>query len=224
MRRLLILAVVVFAAMYAQADPIEFTFLAWNDGDWQNGYPYFLQQTNGPPNAVQAVMCDDYIHAGMPGDMWEANVTDLGPGNISKTRFNTTPGANALYPLLLYNEAGWLLLETQVEPTSEFLPINSAVWNIFDPAAPCNTECMAWLAAAQNEARIGFPGVDFYKVYIITPVNQHDPDPNDIQEFMYIGEDTRGGGADGAQTVPEPGTLLLMGTGLMAAFGRRFLR
>jgi hypothetical protein len=222
MRRLLILAVVVFAAMYAKADPIEFTFLAWNNGDWQNGYPYFVQQTNGPPNSVQAVMCDDYIHGGMPGDMWFANITNLGTENISLTRFNTTAGPNSLYPLMLYNEAGWLLLETQVEPVTEWLPINTAVWNIFDPAAPCNSECAAWLAAAQNEAKIGFPGVDFYRVYIITPVNQHDPDPNGIQEFMYIGEDPRGD-QNGGATVPEPGTFVLMGTGVLAVFGRRFL-
>jgi len=220
MRRLLILAVVVCGAVYAHAGPIEFTFLTWNNGNWQNGYPYEIQQDSGPLS-VLAVMCDDYVHGGMPGDTWMANVTDLGSDNIMQARFNTILGPNSLYALMLYDEAGWLLLETQVEPTSQWLPINTAVWNIFDPSAPCNTSCQAWLAAAQNEARLGFPGVDFNKVYIITPVNQHDPDPHSIQEFMYIGEDPSGQGRD--QTTPEPGTLILMGTGVLAAFGRRFL-
>jgi len=166
-------------------------------------------------------MCDDYVHGGMPGDTWFANVTNLGSQDVIKTRFDTIPGDDSLYSLLLYNKAGWLLLETQVEPSSEWLPINMAVWNIFDPSAPCNTECMAWQSAAQNEARLGFPGVDFNKVYIVTPVNQHDPDPNSIQEFMYIGEDSS---SPGRATAPEPGTFLLMGTGVLAAFGRRFLK
>lgn len=221
MRRLLVLAVVLCGAAYAYAGPVEFTFLGWNNGDWQNGFPYFVHQAGAPPNSVQAVMCDDYIHGGEVGDMWEANITNLGTENISLTRFNTTPGVNSLFPLMLYNEAGWLLLETQVEPMTEWLPINTAVWNIFDASAPCNSECQVWLTAAQNEARIGFPGVDFNKVYIITPLNQHDPDPNSIQEFMYIGEDQ--GSSPGRETTPEPGTFILMGTGVLAAFGRRFL-
>jgi len=219
MRRLLVLAVVVFAAVCAQADPVEFTFLAWNDGNWQNGYPYFVQEIGGPIAAL-AVMCDDYIHGGEPGDMWDANITNLGPGNITLTRFNNVAGPFALYPLMLYNEAGWLLLQTQDNPMSEWLAINTAAWTIFDPAAPCNSECQVWLAAARNEARLGFPDTDFYKVYIITPVNQHDPDPHGIQEFMYIGEDPRGG--PGSATAPEPGTFILMGTGVLAALGRRF--
>jgi hypothetical protein len=51
--------------------------------------------------------------------------------------------------------------------------------------------------------------VDFNKVYIVTPVNQHDPDPNSMQEFMYIGQDPAG--SQQGQTTPEPGTLVLMG-------------
>jgi hypothetical protein len=222
MRRLLILAVVLCGAMYAYAGPVEFTFLAWNDGNWQNGYPYAIQEVGGSGAVIDA-MCDDYIHGGEPGDMWEANITNLGTGNISLTRFNTTPGLTALYPLMLYDEAGWLLLETQDVQSSEWKQMNYAVWNIFDPSAPCNSDCESWLQAARNEAQHGFPGVDFYKVYIVTPTSQHDPDPNSIQEFMYIGEDTHGGGSD-QQTTPEPGTLVLLGSGLVAAFGRRFFR
>lgn len=223
MRRLLILAIVLCGAVYAYAGPVEFEFLAWNDGQWQNGYPYQIEEVNGPNGITMAAMCDDYVHGGQPGDEWEANITNLGTGNLSLTRFNNIPGTTALYPLQLYDEAGWLLLETQVEQSSQWQQMNYAVWNIFDPAAPCNSQCQSWLQAARNEQQIGFPGVDFYKVYIVTPLNQHDPDPNSIQEFMYIGEDTRGGNND-QQTTPEPSTLILMGTGLLAAFGRRFWR
>jgi PEP-CTERM motif-containing protein len=224
MRRLLLLSVLLMCgAVYAFAGPEEFTFLAWNNGQWQNGYPYEIQETDNPSGSVIAAMCDDYLHGGVPGDMWFANITNLGSQNISLARFNDVLGPFALYPLMLYEESGWLLLQTQVEPTNQWLSLNSAVWNIFDPSAPCDSTCQVWRTAAQNEAKIGFPGVDFNRVYIVTPVNQHDPDPNGVQEFLYIGEDPSGGGGGGL-TTPEPGTLLLMGTGLLAAFGRKFWR
>jgi len=221
MRRLLLLALLLSGATYCYANPVEFTFLAWNNGNWQNGYPYYIQPTNGPAGDIIAVMCDDYIHGGQPGDEWMANITNLGSGNLSLTRFNDIGGPNALYPLLQYDEAGWLLLETQVTQTNQWLPITYAVWNIFDPSSPCDVNCQAWLTAAIQEGQIGFPGVDFNKVYVVTPVNQHDPDPNGIQEFMYIGQDPQGGGP--GATSPEPGTLVLMGTGVLVLLRRKFL-
>jgi len=220
MRRLLILAVVLCGAAYAYAGPVEFEFLSWNGGNWQNGYPYQIVELGGGPIAVLNVMCDDYIHGGQPGDEWEANVTNLGTGNIQLTRFNTTPGINALYPLMLYDEAGWILLETLDEQQSQWKDMNSAVWTIFDPSAPCDSTCKSWISAAQGIVKT-LPQSYWDDVYIVTPVNQHNPDPNSIQEFMYIGGNSSMG-ADSAQTTPEPGTLILMGSGLLAAFGRRF--
>lgn len=218
MRRLLILALVLCGAVYAYAGPVEFEFLSWNDGQWQNGYPYQIVELGGS-SAVLDVMCDDYIHGGQPGDQWDANITDLGSGNIQLTRFNTTPGTTSLYALTLYDEAGWILLETEDEQMSQWREMNDAVWTIFDPSAPCDSTCRAWISAAQSSIR-GLPQNYFDDVYIVTPVDQHDPDPNSIQEFMYIGESSSAG-AD-QQTTPEPGTLILMGTGLLAAFGRKF--
>lgn len=219
MRRLLILAVVLCASVCAYAGPVEFTFLGWNDGNWQNGYPYQISEVGGS-NAVLDVMCDDYIHGGQPGDQWEANISDLGSGNITLTRFNNTPGVNALYPLMLYDEAGWILLETEDEQSSQWKEMNYAVWTIFDPSAPCDSTCQAWISAAEGAVKL-HPQSYYDDVYIVTPVNQHDKDPNSIQEFMYIGENSSGG-ADSQQTTPEPGTLILLGTGILAALGRRF--
>jgi hypothetical protein len=216
--------VFVCAAVYAYAGPSEYTFLYWNGGDWQNGYPYYITQTNGPGDQFMAVMCDDYFHGGEPGDEWEANVTNLGSGNITLTRFNKyVSGPTALDPLYLYDEAGWILQQTPVEQSSQWKDMNSAVWTIFDSNAPCDSGCQAWLADAEQARKANFFGDKFENVYILTPVNQYNPDPNSMQEFMYLGA-ASSGGSDQNQTTPEPGTLLLMGGGLLAMLGLKFLR
>jgi hypothetical protein len=222
MRRLLLLTLMVmlFGAV-AYADPTEWTFINWNGGDWQNGYPYYIQPTDGPSNSIYAVMCDDYAHGGMPGQEWDANTTVLGTDNISLTRFNNLSGPNALWPLRLYDEAGWILLQTQVEPFSEWKDMNYAVWHIFDANAPLIGDAQSWLTAAQDQAQIGFPGSNFFKVYIVTPVDQHDPDPNSMQEFMYLGPSASSGGGAASATTPEPGTFLLFGTGVIALLRKK---
>src|SRR5437660_31662 len=113
MRRLLLLALLLGGSVCAYADPIEFKFVAWNDGQWQLGYPYLIAPVNTSSPSFLAVMCDDYEHGGVPGQIWDANITQLGTGNISETRFNRIPGPTGLSPLTLYEESGWILLQTR---------------------------------------------------------------------------------------------------------------
>ena len=53
-------------------------------------------------------MCDDWAHGGYPGHTWQANYTNLGTHDLSQVRFNQMSTA-----LLAYDEAGWLLLQTE---------------------------------------------------------------------------------------------------------------
>ena len=223
MRRLLLLALVLGWAVCAYAGPVEFKFIGFNNGDWQNGYPYAIQPIGGASSSILFVMCDDFFHGGTAGDIWDANITQLGSDNISLTRFNKiVSGPTALTPLLLYDEAGWILLQTQVQQPNQYQAMNFAVWFIFDPSqTPCNNACQFWLAQAQDAAAMHFPNTDFNKVYVITPVNQYDPDPNGVQEFLALGPDSGFLGGINGDTVPEPGTWLLMGSGLLAILGRR---
>jgi PEP-CTERM motif len=226
MRRLMLLVVLIGWAVVASASPIEFEFLAWNNGQWQNGYPYVIQPLGVSGVGPLFVMCDDYIHGGTPGQIWDANITQLGSDNISLTRFNKMPsGPDSLAPLERYDEAGWILLQTLTTPSSMFQAMNYAVWNLFDPGAPCNSGCETWLMDAQEAAAMHFPNTDFDKVYVITPTDQYDPDPNGPQEFLAIGTDS---GLilhppGNPVTAPEPGTLLLLGGGVAAMVGRKFL-
>jgi len=198
MRKLIVSIVGLFMlTLTAYATPVNMVFVAFQPGGWQVGYPYYGTINNGP---IVDIMCDDWVHGGLPGDTWQANVTNLGTGDLTELRFNLLPNA-----LTLYHEAGWLLLQTEVTPQSQWMAINYAVWNIFDPSVPVPTPY--WSYQAQQEAQLGFPGVDFSQVRILTPVNQYDPNPNDPQEFLQI--------------VPEPGTVMLLLTGLIGAVARK---
>lgn len=220
-RALLVLALFLCGTVYAFAGSSEWQFLSFSGGDWTNGYPYFIQPVDGPSTLIYAVMCDDFAHGGQPGDVWDANLTNLGSQNISQTRFNNLVGAASNYALGLYDEAGWILLQTQTQQSSEWKPMTYAVWHIFDPNAPLFGDAAMWLDLAAAEKQIGFPGIDFGKVYILTPVDQRDPDPNSMQEFMYIGADPTQQSAQANQTTPEPGTFLLLGSGVLAMIGRK---
>ena len=183
----------------AFAGPVKINFTGFSAGGWQTGYPYYATVNGG---SVIDVMCDDWYHGGLPGQTWQANYTNLGSKDLSTLRFNQMPGA-----LTLYEEAAWLLLQTEVTPRNQWMAINFTVWNIFDPNAP--TEGTYWLTLAQREAALGFPGVNFNSIAIYTPVNQYDRDPNGPQELLTI--------------VPEPSTLLLLGSGPAGLLSRKRL-
>ena len=201
MKKLIVLLGLLTLASSAYAGPATLTFVGFQPGGWQVGYPYAVD-VNG---TLTAMMCDDWVHGGEPGDIWQANFTNLGTSNLTLLRFNQLPGA-----LTLYDQAGWLLLQTRVSPQVQWTDINFAVWHVFDSTVPLNQGAQQWLNMAQQEAVNGFPGVNFHDVGIYTPVNQFDPNPESPQEFLTV--------------VPEPGTLLLLGSGLMGLLARKRLR
>ncbi len=185
MRKFLLLAVILLGAVSAYADPVTFDFIGWSGGNWQNGYPYYVSE--GVNDQMLPVMCDDYVHGGEPGMTWQAYITDLGTENVSLTRFGHDDNDVGLTD---YRQAGWILLQTLTTPMGQWKDMNEAVWHIFDSAAPIDSGGEAWLALSEAAERLGYPGTDFGKVYIITPTDQYNPDPTSIQEFMYIGADS----------------------------------
>ena len=192
-------------------NPVSVTLLSFSGGQWQNGYPYTLSMLG--PSALFKAMCDDYTHGGSIGESWQANITNLGSNNLTLTRFGHEEAALGL---AFYREAGWILLQTVVTPSSAYQDMNIAVWHIFDSAVPLTPGAQGWLDAAMAEAALGYPGVPFNDVSIITPVDQYDPNLNHPQEFLTIDPRLQ-------SSTPEPGTLLLLGTGLVGLWKRQLL-
>jgi hypothetical protein len=164
--------------------------------------------------------CVDYFHDVYIGDVWTANVTNLGAAStdnslLANTRYGNAAGPSGYTNVLdLYKEAAWLTTQYDANPgasgsADKTRAIQSAIWSLFNP--------LAGVAPAFDG-----PGVDENdSAWWLTQVSPTKLSDADLQYFSILTDNTSPWTSDSKQefiihTTPEPGTIILMLTGMAA--------
>jgi hypothetical protein len=142
------------------------------------------------------MVCVSFNRRISEGQSWSATVNELSADGIANALYGSQ--ANALSK---YQQAAWLTDQLDLH-IDERADIQMAIWNVFNPElTPDTAGSNAWLVLAQSQS---FEGYDFSRFRILTPFDGTSRGP---QETLT--------------TVPEPATMVLLGTGL-AALGAKF--
>jgi hypothetical protein len=129
------------------------------------------------------------------GQTWEVTVNELTAEGVANSLYGDQDDA-----LFRYQQIAFLTDQLALHPDASG-DIQVAIWNIFNTDTPDTAGSAAWLALAGSQ---DFTGYDFSNFRILTPTDRSSAGP---QENIV--------------TVPEPTTMLLLGTGL-AAIGAKF--
>jgi hypothetical protein len=175
----------------SHADPISFTFSGVN-GQIDSGY--YIGPYLATVNNVSGteIYCIDFTHEVNFGDTYTVYTTSV-TGPYDHTYLTDS---------VKYKEMAWLLSQFPGQDSLNHAAMQWVIWDISsgqDHSSYHLTEYNYWL----NQAQTKYMTADYGGWQILTDVHR------DRQEFL-----TR-------SAVPEPSTLILLGSGLLAAWGFR---
>ena len=192
------LSLILLMAGSLSASTVNVTFIGTSgiaDSAGDQVLPYYLSIDGGPALAAD---CYDFFDQITTGQTWTANIDTLAEA-VATGRFSGDPGALAGYELI-----GVLSTLTALTPQND-IDLQQAIWNVFDAGRFSVSPGMAaFLALATSDV----PVFDFSQVRFIEPVT-----PGSAQPFVVL---------ESAPPAPEPGTLLLIGAGLVVIGGRKW--
>lgn len=192
---LVLIALFLSTLAFANSTTVSMTYLG-NGGSRYSGYytyPYYFSINGGSPTAL---MCDSFTNHVTNGETWTASVTGLlqGKGLFGKDVLN-------------YKAAGIIFLGV-MNGTIDAKIGNWAVWNLFTKGITSDSSVLALDAQALFQAK-HTPGKFFKGLVLYTPVGARPG--SGPQEFI--------GYSSKVIVTPEPGTLLLLSTGLLGIAG-----
>jgi hypothetical protein len=197
MRRLiltsLLLLVMGAAATSAMADSVTLTGVS---GAVFQGYaagPYYATM-NGNSILMACMSFDRHVAI---NQTWEVTVNTISPAGIAGALYAGQPNA-----LAKYQQAAWLYYQMNLPVNvNERGNIQGAIWALFTPSppVPITAASQAWINLA---ATTNLSSFDFSGFRILTPTDRSIYGP---QENITM--------------VPEPATMLLLGTGLAGFAG-----
>ena len=184
------------AALPAFASPIQAEFTGVNG---VNAFGYYVGEYYGTLESQSvSLYCDDFANEVHFGQKWMANLSTITTGSdLSNTRYGDVQNAGKLY-----QEIAWLDTQFGQQPTSQWGDIHATIWQIFDPSHAPLPSSGYWLTQAQQN--YGSLNYDNFRVVTnVGPVLK----TGQVQEFITMV-------APAVTSAPEPGSALLMATGL----------
>lgn len=197
MKKLLLLptlmVLVILTTPTARADALQLVGAGTNTFGHYSAGPYSAT-LNGTPIAMMCVSFDRTVRV---GQTWQVAVNTLDAAGVANSLYGAQADA-----LLRYQRGAWLYDQLSAHPNQSGA-IQGALWNIFNSGTPDTADSNSWTSLAMSANLTNY---DFSRFRILTPSDRSASGP---QENLT--------------TVPEPATMLLLGSGLagVAARARR---